>query len=145
METPDAIPLNNLIECYKADPHMTHAKWVQWAVDCAERVLPLFESARPSDARPRRALEAARAWAAAWVAARAWVADPSEKNRAARAAYAARAAADAAAYAAADPVYAAHAAADAAAAAAYAARAAAYAAATERLWQAVRLMEIYHG
>lgn len=33
-----------------------------WAADCAERVLPLFEAARPSDSRPRQAIEMARAW-----------------------------------------------------------------------------------
>ena len=34
-----------------------------WAADCAEHVLPLFERERPGDERPRRAIEAARAWA----------------------------------------------------------------------------------
>src|SRR2546423_8005248 len=34
-----------------------------WAAACAEHVLPLFESARPSDSRPRHAIEQARAWA----------------------------------------------------------------------------------
>jgi Imm-5 like putative immunity protein len=33
-----------------------------WAAVCAEHVLPLFESARPSDPRPRHAIEQARAW-----------------------------------------------------------------------------------
>jgi hypothetical protein len=33
-----------------------------WAATCAEHVLPLFESARPQDHRPRQALEAIRAW-----------------------------------------------------------------------------------
>lgn len=33
-----------------------------WAVDCAERVLPLFEEAFPGDERPRKALEVGRAW-----------------------------------------------------------------------------------
>jgi hypothetical protein len=33
-----------------------------WAADCAERVLPFFEKAYPGDDRPRRALEACRAW-----------------------------------------------------------------------------------
>jgi hypothetical protein len=33
-----------------------------WAAACAEHVLPLFEAARPGDARPRQAIEAARAW-----------------------------------------------------------------------------------
>jgi hypothetical protein len=52
-----------------------------FAADCAERVLPLFESQRPGDTRPREAIAAARAFAraeitdaaraAAWDAARA--------------------------------------------------------------------------
>ena len=33
-----------------------------WAASCAEHVLPLFEAARPDDARPRAAVEHARAW-----------------------------------------------------------------------------------
>ncbi|MFI7320664.1 putative immunity protein [Streptomyces venezuelae] len=33
-----------------------------WAAACAEHVLPLFESARPSDPRPREAIERLRAW-----------------------------------------------------------------------------------
>jgi hypothetical protein len=33
-----------------------------WAAACAEHVLHLFESARPSDSRPRHAIEQARAW-----------------------------------------------------------------------------------
>jgi hypothetical protein len=47
-----------------------------YAADCAERVLPIFEKERPDDDRPRKAIEAARAYergeidAAAWAAAR---------------------------------------------------------------------------
>lgn len=37
---------------------------VIWASDCAERVLPLFEEHYPEDDRPRKAIEAARSWAA---------------------------------------------------------------------------------
>jgi len=33
-----------------------------WAAACAEHVLPLFEAVRPSDPRPRRAIDQARAW-----------------------------------------------------------------------------------
>lgn len=33
-----------------------------WAADCAERVLPFFEDARPGDDRPRKAIEAGREW-----------------------------------------------------------------------------------
>jgi hypothetical protein len=34
-----------------------------WAAACAEHVLHLFAAAKPSDARPRYAIEQARAWA----------------------------------------------------------------------------------
>ena len=33
-----------------------------WAADCAERVLPYFEKKYPKDNRPRKAVEAGRAW-----------------------------------------------------------------------------------
>src|SRR6186997_3451291 len=33
-----------------------------WAADCAEHVLHLFEQVQPADARPRQAIELARAW-----------------------------------------------------------------------------------
>lgn len=33
-----------------------------WAATCAEHVLPLFESVRPEDPRPRTAIEHVRAW-----------------------------------------------------------------------------------
>src|SRR3712207_532726 len=39
-----------------------HQRLALWAAACAEHVLPLFESAKPSDPRPRRAIEQARAW-----------------------------------------------------------------------------------
>jgi hypothetical protein len=34
-----------------------------WAATCAEHVLHFFEEAQPEDARPRQAIEQARAWA----------------------------------------------------------------------------------
>jgi hypothetical protein len=40
-----------------------HRKLTIWAADCAERVLPYFEERCPEDNRPRKAIEAARAWA----------------------------------------------------------------------------------
>jgi hypothetical protein len=40
-----------------------HRLLALWAATCAEHVLPLFEAARPSDGRPRHAIEQARAWA----------------------------------------------------------------------------------
>ncbi len=39
-----------------------HQLLALWAATCAEHVLHLFESARPSDPRPRQAIEQARAW-----------------------------------------------------------------------------------
>jgi hypothetical protein len=33
-----------------------------WAAECAERVLPFYEKAYPQDDRPRKAIEACRAW-----------------------------------------------------------------------------------
>src|SRR5215216_2137044 len=43
------------------DSHHRLLAW--WAAACAEHVLHLFESVRPSDARPRQAIEQTRAWA----------------------------------------------------------------------------------
>src|ERR671910_1425052 len=40
-----------------------HRLLALWAASCAEHVLDLFESAKPSDSRPRHAIEQARAWA----------------------------------------------------------------------------------
>lgn len=40
-----------------------HRSWALWAADCAERALPYFEKNCPKDDRPRKAIEAARAWA----------------------------------------------------------------------------------
>jgi hypothetical protein len=39
-----------------------HRLLALWAAKCAEHVLCLFESAKPSDPRPRQAIGAARAW-----------------------------------------------------------------------------------
>ena len=125
-----------------ADTATRHRVQVRFAVLAARAVLDVFESARPGDDRPRKAIEAAEAYSdkktahaaasSASAAAFAYTAH-ADASAAAYAAYAAHAAASAAAYAAhaaADAAaYAAHAdAADAAAdAAAYAAHAAAYA------------------
>ena len=40
-----------------------HSSLALWAADCARRVLPHFEGEHPGDDRPRRAIEAGRAWA----------------------------------------------------------------------------------
>ncbi len=111
-----------------------------FAADCAEHVLPLFESKVPLDDRPRQAIEAARALARSEI-------DGAVADAARAAADAARAAVAAAAYAAAYAAYAAYAAACAsyAAASACASYAAAYAARAagspdaERTWQGNRL------
>ena len=39
-----------------------HHRLAIWAAACAEHVLPLLERERPDDDRPRRAIEAVRAW-----------------------------------------------------------------------------------
>src|SRR5512140_560461 len=39
-----------------------HRLLALWAALCAEHVLDLFEAAKPSDPRPRQAIEQARAW-----------------------------------------------------------------------------------
>ncbi|MDD5006754.1 MAG: hypothetical protein PHS33_09675 [Candidatus Omnitrophica bacterium] len=101
---------------------MTHSQQVQYAIFAAEQVLDIFEKEYPDDKRPRKAIKAAKAY----------LRNPTEKNknaaaRAADAAYAAARAAARAAYAAARAADAAYAAADAADAA-YAAYAAARAA-----------------
>jgi hypothetical protein len=50
-----------------------HRLLALWAAACAEHVHPLFERARPTDDRPRRAIELGRAWARGeipWATAR---------------------------------------------------------------------------
>jgi hypothetical protein len=44
-----------------------HRTLAAWAADCAERVLPFFESERPCDPRPREAIEACREWASTGI------------------------------------------------------------------------------
>jgi immunity protein 5 of polymorphic toxin system len=39
-----------------------HHRLAEWAAACAEHVLPYFEHEKPSDERPRRAIELVRAW-----------------------------------------------------------------------------------
>ena len=96
---------------------LTRVIAVQWAAECARRVLKHYEDCYPEDKRPREAIQAALKWAK----------DPTEANRAAAAtaATAASAAASAAV----------------ASAAAYAAGAAA-AREKEREWQSDRLLEL---
>jgi hypothetical protein len=40
-----------------------HGSLALWAADCAEHVLTYFEETHPKDDRPRKAVEAGRAWA----------------------------------------------------------------------------------
>jgi len=42
--------------------HDDHRLLVRWALDCAERVLPLFASVTPDDSRPLDAIDTGRAW-----------------------------------------------------------------------------------
>ena len=124
-----------------------HRTLAIWAADCAGHVLPYFEEKYPKDNRPRKAVEAGRAWVRGEIAV-------SEARTAAFAAHAAarganqdaaRAAARAAGHAAAT----AHVAGHAVHAATYAARAAGHAvdsadadtaAAKERDWQYQHLL-----
>ncbi len=108
--------------------HLTKEQCVRFAIDCAERALPIFEAEYPKDKRPREAIEAAKAW----------LVDPSidtttasmaADDAAAKAAYA-----DAAAYAANAAAYAAY--------AAYAAANAAYAAYAARAARASKDKEV---
>jgi hypothetical protein len=50
-------PIKKLVEKQK------QRTLVMWTIECAEEVLPIFESKFPEDHRPREALEAAKAWA----------------------------------------------------------------------------------
>ena len=109
---------------------MSHKQKVKYALFAAEQVLDIFEKKYPEDDRPRKAIEAAKAWLknpckeTAYAAANAADAAANAAYAAANAAYAAAYAAyvaNAAAYAAANAAY-------AAAYAAYVANAAAYAA-----------------
>jgi hypothetical protein len=123
---------------------LTQVIAVQWAAECAQRMLENYEDRYPNDKRPREAIDAALRWAK----------DPSKANR--DAAAAANAAAYNAAYAAANAAsaaqaayaaYHAYAAASASAhaagtAATYAAYAAGTAYAKEREWQSNRLLEL---
>ncbi|MFW9922180.1 MAG: putative immunity protein [Candidatus Thorarchaeota archaeon] len=56
-DSPCVQPIRKLIEKQK------HRTLVLWSMDCAERVLAIFEEKYPQDKRPREAIEAAKAWA----------------------------------------------------------------------------------
>ena len=61
-----------------------------WVADCAEHVLPFYESVYPGDNRPRRAIVAARAFANGEIDAAAGAAAYAAGDAARAAAYAAR-------------------------------------------------------
>jgi hypothetical protein len=128
-----------------------HRTVATWACDCADRVLPFFETDFPKDDRPRLAIQAGRAWVRtrafkmadvrkasldAHAAARA-AQDHKAARSAARAAGQAVAAAHVPSHAIAAAIYAATAVRDSAAA-----RDAGAAAAGERRWQYRRLLEL---
>lgn len=99
----------------------THQLLAIWAADCAEHVLHHFEAARPSDGRPRVAIDLARAWARGEIS---WAVARTAAGHAQGAARDLRGAARNAAYAAAQAAAVGHVAAHELGAAAYAVRAA---------------------
>jgi len=98
-----------------------HRLLALWAAECAEHVLPLFESVRPHDPRPRTAIEQARAWVRGEIPMMVSRASAGKANTAARDL---KGAARHAAYAAAQAAAVAHVAAHELGAAAYAIKAA---------------------
>ena len=92
-----------------------------WAADCAEHVLHHFEEARPTDDRPRRAIDLGRAWARGEIT---WAEARTAGGHANAAARDLRGAARHAAYAAGQAAAVGHVAAHELGAAAYAVRAA---------------------
>ena len=111
----DSNGLDDALWCLRATVQDCDKEKRLIACEFAESVLHIFESKRPNDDRPRKAIEAAKKFAAGEISKEDLITER-------RAAYDAYAAADA------DDAYAAHAAAAAYAAAAYDAAAAAYAA-----------------
>lgn len=51
------VPLSELVKKQK------HKTLVLWSIDCAGHILPIFEKNHSQDGRPRKAVEAAKAWA----------------------------------------------------------------------------------
>jgi len=114
-----------------------HHLLAMWAADCAEHVLHHFEQARPTDDRPRHAIELGRAWARGEIT---WAEARTAAGHANAAARDLRGAARHAAYAAGQAAAVGHVAAHELGAAAYAIRAA-RAAATEGEGEADGSME----
>ncbi len=61
-----------------------HRLLAQWAATCVEHVLPLFELDRPLDPRPRHAVEQARAWARGEIKVKQALSAAGQANAAAR-------------------------------------------------------------
>lgn len=115
-----------------------HRLLAEWAAQCAEHVLHLFEQAQPDDSRPRDALDICRAWIRGEVRMRdahnaAFTANAAGRDQPKPAKYAALSAGQAVAVA--------HVAAHALGAAAYAIRAAAANAPTSDEAEAARVAE----
>ena len=130
-----------------------HKELVSWAAECAERVLHYYEESIPGDDRPRKAIEAARAWVRTGVFKMAEVRAASLSSHAAAREAVEYTAAHSAARAAGQAVAAAHVPRHALAAAIYAATAvrdsvedieADEALEAERGWQYDRLQELQH-
>jgi hypothetical protein len=128
-----------------------HRTIATWACDCAERVLPLFETQFPEDDRPRLAIQAGRDWVKTGVFRMAEIRKASLDAHAAARGALEHMAARSAARGAGQAVAAAHVPSHAIAAAIYAATAvrdaaaapdAGAAAAGERRWQHRRLLEL---
>ncbi|MFA4946296.1 MAG: putative immunity protein [Candidatus Micrarchaeia archaeon] len=128
-----------------------HKTLATWGLDCAERVLPYFESKYSDDGRPRAAIETGRAWVRTGVFSMAVIRKASLDSHAAARAVEKDDAARSAARAAGQAVATAHVPAHALAAAAYAATVvrdaaspeeAAAALAEEREWQYQHLAEL---
>jgi hypothetical protein len=128
-----------------------HKTLAIWACDCAERVLPYFEAKYPQDHRPRRAIEAGRAWLRSGVFRMADVREAALAAHAAAREVEGDDAARSAARAAGQAVATAHVPAHAVAAAVYAATAvrdgvdatdADTAVSQERAWQYAHLLEL---
>jgi hypothetical protein len=128
-----------------------HRKLAIWAADCADRVLPYFEEKYPDDDRPRKAIEAVRAWTQTGMFKMADVRQTSLSAHAAARKISANDAARSAARAAGQAMATAHVPRHAVAAAIYAATAvrdaanhteADAAALNERIWQYQHLVEL---
>ena len=74
------------VEHAKRLDEQDHRSLVLWAADCAEHVLPYFEEKYSEDNRPRKALDAARAWVRGEIAMSEARAAASAAHAAARAA-----------------------------------------------------------